>query len=96
MLIWTLIHLINAAKRYLIRVEELTSQNEELKQELFLLKQKELDNSNIPIEFIYTALNQFVSNFEKLDISEKREAINKFIEKVEYNSDSMNLHVTFL
>ncbi|WP_041710918.1 hypothetical protein [Clostridium pasteurianum] len=91
-----MIHLINAAKRYLIRVEELTSQNEELKQELFLLKQKELDNSNIPIEFIYTALNQFVSNFEKLDISEKREAINKFIEKVEYNSDSMNLHVTFL
>lgn len=85
-----------AAKPYLARVEELTSENEKLLQELFLLKQEEINNTDLPLEFIYDRLNEFMSTFNNLDINDKRSLLKKFISEIRFNSDTKLSEIDFL
>lgn len=89
--------LSNAAAVPLIKkLESLTNENENLKKQLFLIQQEELNTKTLPVEFLHNRINDFLNIFNDLTIDEKREWIHSFIDTISFNSDTMHSNVKFL
>lgn len=78
------------------KVNVISDENEELKINLLHIKQAELSNSNVTLEFVYEQLKNFVFIFDNLDMHQKREFIKSFLSEVRYNSDTMVSEIDFL
>ncbi len=85
-----------AAVPLMKKLEMLTTGNEKLKKQLFLIQQEEMSTTSVSIEFVYNRINDFLINYDQLNINEKREWVSSFIENISYDSDTMNSKVKFL
>lgn len=85
-----------AGRPFMVRIEQLTNENEELKIKLLYLKQKQLNSDTVTIEYLYERIKSFLKIFDSLNLDDKRLFIESFISAVKFDSDTMNAEIEFI